>query len=144
FYGKMTMYLRRLWMSLGAVIVALAAPMAAHAQCAAFQTPVVISGTVDPLGSSQPINAIPATLNITDPDNNAIAVDFQFVPHTPTTMSSATITPPDLVKGTVVVATPPTISVNPPSGVRVQYNGQTHAGSTVLSVTVPAGANIVA
>ncbi|HEY3811693.1 MAG TPA: hypothetical protein VGL66_00585 [Caulobacteraceae bacterium] len=141
-------FVRRLWMILGSLLVCLAAPIAAHAQCAAFPPAITISVPLDPFGASPQINTT-ATWTVTDPDDNAIDTVFLLVPESPATTSTATIlgtggNPGDGSNVNLVVSTPPVINVDSVNGLKLNYNGTSHSDTAILTITIPAGANLVA
>ncbi|HWE48088.1 MAG TPA: hypothetical protein VG407_18875 [Caulobacteraceae bacterium] len=150
------LYLRKLWVVLGALLVSLAAPLAAHAavgpECAVFPGVVTLTGTVDPFNQTVAINAS-VSYAVSNPTDNAIDVVFLFYP-TPGKPNAAnagqvTITgtganPGDNTWSPMIVTSPPTINVDSANGLKLNYNGSGHDDVATMAVNVPGGLNLQA
>jgi hypothetical protein len=149
------LYLRKLWVVLGALLVSFAAPMAAHAavgpECAVFPGVVTLTGTVDPFNNTVAINAT-VSYTVSNPTNNAIDVVFLFYPTQgqPNTTNAGKVT----VTGTgansgdntwspMIVTSPPTINVDSANGLKLNYGSNSqHNDTATLTINVPGGLNL--
>jgi hypothetical protein len=154
----MTMYLRRLWMILGGLLLAALAPVAAQAQtCVGLSgLPFVMTGTLDPFssGSSGQLGPQTFTLVATRPDSKTNEDDFVFVPNS-TSQGFLSLTgngSNDPIQyaassGSIgVLESPSWVAANLTTGspqfeILAKYTGQNlNSQNMLITVTIPSGA----